>query len=340
MELQSDFEKICEQYLLGELSESECQQVEEAYFADDSLFERFLGVKDDLLDAYARGDLTGNERKSFEQHYLTSKPRRQKVEEASDLIKVVSAAALNTDTARIESSEISTNQGPKWWQLFARSHPVVWRTGLVAAMLLLIAVSWIVLRQIQNRAARHSDEERARNEAKPAEQNTINGNTSQGPAPTPGLNIGGETGAASPSPSAGDKPEVAVKPPRPTSAPIASITLLPVSSRDTASANALLLTPEAQLVRLNLKFSDAPYDRFEVSVRTVDGQQVISRAGLKASGSGTGKTVTLSFDSSLLRRQDYIATLSGRKNRTPETIAEYYFRVQHTAPQSGASPPK
>jgi hypothetical protein len=42
LEQQLAFEETCERYLLGELSEAEREQFEEAYFADDALFERFL----------------------------------------------------------------------------------------------------------------------------------------------------------------------------------------------------------------------------------------------------------------------------------------------------------
>jgi len=333
VERQPDFEKLCEQYLLGELSEAEQANLEKAYFADDTLFERFLSVKDDLLDAYSRGDLTGQRLDSFERNYLTSEARRQRVEETRELIEATSAAANN------ESFEPLKNDRRSWWQLFAKSHPIVWRAGLVTAALLLIAGSWIIIRQLRDSEARRSTEERVRNGPQPPIQNTPNVNRPQGTAPTPGLD--GQRATASPSPSVPVKPEIAPKPISPTSAAIASLTLLPVSSRDTSGANALLLTPEARLVRLNLKFSDAPYDSFEISVRTVDGQQLISRGGLKASGNGSGKTVTLSFDSSLLRRQDYIATLRGRvKNGRSETIAEYYFRVQHAARESTVTPPK
>ena len=341
MELQSDFEKICEQYLLGELTESERERVEESYFADDSLFERFLAVKDDILDAYARGDLTGDKLKSFEEHYLASKARRQRVEEARDLIRLTSSAPIHTPTVEIESSRVLKSERLPWWQLFAKSHPAVWRTGLVAAALILMAGAYIVVKQIQDRAAQRSAEERARNATKPPNQTNTNENASQTPAPSPDLNAGAERPTSSPSPSTTASPETTTRLPRPTSAQIASLTLLPFSAREPGSANSLTLSQEQRVVRLNLVFGDAAYDSFEVSVRTVDGQQVIRRGGLKPSANETGKTVTLTFDSSLLNRQDYIATLRGRrKNGKPETIADYYFRVQHTAPQSPATPPK
>jgi hypothetical protein len=337
VELQSDFERICEQYLLGELTESECQRVEESYFADDSLFERFLGVKDDIVDAYARGDLTGNKRKRFEQHYLASKARRQRVEEARDLIQVASSTPTRTPIVQIKSSKVSKSERLSWWQLFAKSHPVVWRTGLVAAALILMAGSYLVVRQIQDRAAQRSPGEQARNAPKP--QESANGNAPQTPAPS--ADAGGERAVPSPSPSTTASPESAAKLPRPASAQIASLTLLPFSAREPGSTNSLMLSQEQRVVRLNLVFGDAAYDSFQVSVHTVDGQQVIRRGSLKPSTNETGKTVTLTFDASLLNRQDYIATLSGRrKNGNPETIADYYFRVQRTAPQSPGTPPK
>jgi hypothetical protein len=322
VERQPDYEKLCEQYLLGELSEAEQAKLEEAYFADDSLFERFLAVKDDLLDAYSRGDLTDQKLEHFEQHYLTSEARRQRVEETRELIQATSAAANNESFEPLKSDLWS------WWQLFAKNHPIVWRVGLVTAALLLVAGSWIIIRQIRESAARRAAEERARNGPQPPVQNTPNVTRPQETAPTPGLE--GERATASPSPSAPVKPEIAPKPQSPTSTAIASLTLLPFAAREAGSANTLAISPEQRVVRLNLVFGDGFYDSFEVSVRTVDGGQVIRRNGLRAKG----RTVTLTFDSALLRRQDHLVTLSGRtKEGKPQTIAEYYFRVQRPTPQ-------
>jgi hypothetical protein len=334
VELQSDFEKICEQYLLGELTESERQQIEEAYFADDSLFERFLAVKDDLLDAYVRGGLSGAKLKSFEQHFLSSQPRRQRVEETRDLIQVTSAVSIDTP-AFAASPKLSNDNRLSWWQLIATRHPVMWRTGLVAALLLLMAGGYAVVRQLRVR----SEEERARNATKPPDEKIGNENATQKQAPTPDVNTGGERAISSPSPLQGVSPEIMTKTPPRSAAQIASLTLLPINTRETGSANSLTIGPEQRLVRLNLVFGGGVYDSFEVSVRTVDGQDVIRRRGLKAISNAGGKTVVLTFDSSLLSRQDYIATLRGWiKSGKLETINEYYFRVQHTGSQLPATP--
>jgi hypothetical protein len=325
VELHSDYESICEQYLLGELSESECQQLEEAYFADDSLFERFMAVKEDLLDAYSRGDLIGNKLERFERHYLTSTLRRQRVEEARELIQATSIEATTDIEARHE-----TRQPFLKWPWFARfSHqPIGWSLGFIAVLLLIVAGGWIVIRQIQDRSAGR-EKEQVLNTTKPG------GNIVEGASPSSTRDVAGEAVAPGPTPTSGSKSPISTPPaPSPTSAQIASITLLPFSSRDTSGAESLVLNRQVRLVRISLIFSGESYHSFETSVRTVDGKQVMSRRGLKATVTGTRQTVTITFDSSLLNRQDYIATLSGRtKNGILETIADYYFRVQHTSTQ-------
>lgn len=326
MELQSDYDNICERYLLGQLSEADCRQLEEAYFADDSLFERFLAVKDELLDAYARGDLTGNNLKNFEQHYLASEARRQKAEEARELIQSTSAIAT--------TEKESTHRRRQWFSNYLSLHPIAFRAALAVAVLVILAGGWILVREMQNSNARRTAEEQARKIAKPEDTTVDNGNRQVL------TTSGGEQVASSPSPSTGPKPDIA-KPAPQTFVQIAAITLLPISSRDTSTSESLVLTSEARIVHLNLIFSDGPYNSFDASVRTVDGQRVIRRAGLIARANEKGKLVTVIFDSSLLQRQDHIATLRGRlKNGRSETIAEYYFRVQHPTRQSNPTPPK
>ena len=314
MKVRPDYEKLCEQYLLGELSESECQQLEEAYFADDALFERFLAAKEVLLDAYARGELTSHKLERFEKHFLRSPARREKLQEAQDLIQMATTAA-SSDAV---TSQTRAARDPSRWQWFPKNfsaQPLSFRLGLLAALLLIIALGWVVVRQIKERAATRAVEQ-ASNPIEPT--GVANGNHDGGPLSTP-------------SPSSSPKRDTAKTPPSPTTSEIASLTLLPFSSRDTSASQPLILNAESRVVRLALVFSGEAYGGLEASVRTVDGQEVVRRRGLTAVSKGTSRTITFTFESSLLTRQDYIATLRQRlKNGSVETIAEYYFRVQHT----------
>ncbi|HEX2164236.1 MAG TPA: hypothetical protein VHM02_09825, partial [Thermoanaerobaculia bacterium] len=57
-------------YLLGLLSEGERERWEEALLHDRHAFEATLTAEDDLIDAYARGELARRERSAFERSFL------------------------------------------------------------------------------------------------------------------------------------------------------------------------------------------------------------------------------------------------------------------------------
>ena len=66
-------------YLLGETSESESEALEKAYFAREENLEEVLGVEEVLLEDYLGGDLTEEQRRRVETHYLASPVRRHRV---------------------------------------------------------------------------------------------------------------------------------------------------------------------------------------------------------------------------------------------------------------------
>lgn len=329
MEVNSDFENLCEQYLLGELSESDRQQLEEAYFAEDDLFERYLAVKDDLVDAYSRDELPAEKRRQFERHFLSSTARQKRVDETRDLIKAVTSRHNKITTLASERTPTNRVSVSEWLAAF-RFRPTVWRIGFAALLLAVIAVGWIVLRQ---REARRPSDESARQAPTPTDAVV----TTQSPQPSPNLNAENVTPPSSPTPT--PQPQLAVKPsPKPSSEQIVSLVLIPLSSREPGSSNSLIVGPDTKAVRLVLVFTGGAQNRLEVSVRTVDGQQVFSRGNLKARSNGQGASVTVTFDSSLLKRQDHIATIKARTtDGTLETVGDYYFRVERSAP---AVPPK
>lgn len=59
-------------YLLGLSSQAEREHIESQFFKDDDAFQEMLTAEDDLFDAYARDDLTTEERRIFETKFLTS----------------------------------------------------------------------------------------------------------------------------------------------------------------------------------------------------------------------------------------------------------------------------
>lgn len=68
------------QYLLGLCSQADRECIESEYFEDEDAFQKMLAAEDDLIDAYARGDLTNEERRRFEKHFLRSSRGRKRVQ--------------------------------------------------------------------------------------------------------------------------------------------------------------------------------------------------------------------------------------------------------------------
>jgi hypothetical protein len=124
----------------------------------------------------------------------------------------------------------------------------------------------------------------------------INGLLPPSPAPTSGLNFGGQRGAPQ---------------------------------------NRLVLSRDADFVRLQLtlKAADA-YESYSATLETVEGSEVWRRGALRASAGAFGaKRLSLTVPANVLRTAGYILKLSGRasptesENTESENVAEYYFSV-------------
>ena len=331
-----DYEDTCARYLLGELSEPELAHFEESYFADDSLFERFRAVKDDLIDAYARGDLTGPNRERFEQHFLASEPRQQRVEEARGFIRAVTAASTNPAPVNI-NIPAPTAATTSWWQpissLFA-SRTLVWQGALAVLLLLALTGSVLLVRQFQSQRA---ERERVQSEEATRRKQEEEGRRAQ---PPPGNEDRSDNKPSNES-DKNPQPKIANNKQPSGSVPtqVASLVLLPFNSREVGGAKSLTLRSNTTEVRLQLVFKAESYGGYDVVLRTVGGEQVIHRRGLKAATNGAGKSVSVTFDPSLLRHQDYILTLSGlTAQKQLEAIDDYYFRVERSTPQSTTTP--
>src|SRR5262245_26417707 len=71
---------ILRRYLLGTIEPEVREDVEKRLFSDDKIFwEQMCLAEDELIDAYVSHDLDEDERRSFEQHFLTTEERRDKL---------------------------------------------------------------------------------------------------------------------------------------------------------------------------------------------------------------------------------------------------------------------
>lgn len=87
IERKPEDESLIRRYLLGGLMEDERQEVEKRLMTDNDFFDRTLLVEDDLIDQYARDELSERDRKLFEQTILSTPDGRERVMLADNLIR-------------------------------------------------------------------------------------------------------------------------------------------------------------------------------------------------------------------------------------------------------------
>src|SRR5215213_2806842 len=78
-------------YLLGLSSPAEREHIELEYFENEDAFQEMLTAEDDLIDAYARGELAGDERRRFEKSFVGSLRGRHRVQFARAFADAMSA---------------------------------------------------------------------------------------------------------------------------------------------------------------------------------------------------------------------------------------------------------
>jgi hypothetical protein len=66
-------------YLLGQLSESECQSVEQQFVSDSNYRQEVRILEDDLVDDYVTRRMSHDDLAQFEAHYLVTQQKQEKV---------------------------------------------------------------------------------------------------------------------------------------------------------------------------------------------------------------------------------------------------------------------
>lgn len=121
-------------YLLGKLAGEDAEEFEQRLFTEEELVEELLAVEEELIDDFLTGDLSTDDAVMFEQNFLVTTERRQKLRVG----KAVRAYAQQTSGA--PPKPIPTPTPWSWRRLF--SPPVV-RAAAFASVILFVALgSW------------------------------------------------------------------------------------------------------------------------------------------------------------------------------------------------------
>jgi hypothetical protein len=285
-------------YILGQVSPEERAGFEERYQADEDLFEELVAAENDLIDAYARGELSGTDRLRFESRFLATPELRERVKFAKSLAGHIS------ETAPAEAA-------PGWWKFITPGRPV---TRFAFSAVVLGLLLWGVWMTTSNVRLRHELEHMA------AERDKLGQQQKDFQSQLTELNA--QLKRLQDSPSAQEIARLAE-----TSRPMISLALSPGLVRTDQGPNILPISPGVSTALLLLKTRDGLYSSYSVSLETPEGRQVFKRDGLQSWPAGEMTMVSVSLPSTALQRGDYVLRLTGHAGGKSEEIDVYSFRV-------------
>lgn len=332
-------------YLLGSLPEVETERLDELSITDDEFAAELSAAEKDLVDAYAQGELTGAALEKFRSYYLASPLRRGRLNfaQAFGALAEKHSTSQATTAPKEFTAEPATTQKRSGWlagRAFFRTPRLAWQWGFaVAAIAFLVAGSWLAFenmrlrQQVSQRQARPGGsgtrEQDLQNEL--ARQRQAVAKTEQELARVreerERLRVEQKQQAKESQVANGERN--APNQQRPSSpAAIASFILTP-QMRGVQRVPTISIPADTNQVAMQLELDPNDYLAYRVSLFSPSNNQTMWRSGrLKATATGSGKTLRVSFGAGLLKPQAYVLRVSGiSANGAAEIVGDYPFRV-------------
>src|SRR4029453_6301932 len=278
-------------YLLGTLPEAEAERVDELSITDDALAARLRAVEYDLIEAYARGELSADTLARFRSRCVSSPVMREKVRFAETL------AAYQ---ARPATAHISASRERRWFV------PAVPQWRLAAAALLALAAAGYLLvenvrvrdRVAESRPAQASLEERERQLRRELdERRWADAET------TKELTRVRESLAKL-------EARIAAKPL--TGRQVLATFLLVPSRRGAGDLSTIAIPRGTDAVTLRLELEADDFTRYRVTLKDPANDRSLWRsAEIKSTTAGGIRTVNVTVTAALLKPDNYILELTG-----------------------------
>lgn len=332
MTLTTDNRKLS-RYLLGRLDEAQRDDLEVRLLADDDVYAAMLAVEDDLIDAYARGELSGDDRQSFESHFLPRSGVAERIAFARSLQTVTAQAASPQKGEPAERRAIGwVDRLATWLDELLAPVPSLRLLPVAAALLLAVATGWFAWQnahlqgnverlqaavQETRDAQSRLDERRADLEAELATVRAAAADTSDAEELAVAQQRIGEL--------QGEVESLRRLPER--KRRVAASFLLTLATRSEGVPE-LLIPQAADVVTLQLDTAgdDQYYDAFRVRVLARGGAEAWSRSGLAATAA-TG-TVDVELAADVFAPGRYEVLLDGLGDDGAELVGAYEFQVR------------
>lgn len=130
-------------YLLGQLSEQERQQVEERLLTDDAFFEEISIAENELIDRYLNGSLAPQEVERFREHFLVTPEQRRNLQFAKVFRRYVSENQGASDAPQ----DLPRRRSARWVPTFFSGGHRPWAVPALVMVLALVLISvvWALL---------------------------------------------------------------------------------------------------------------------------------------------------------------------------------------------------
>jgi len=317
-------------YLLGQSSERELERTEEAYFTDDEAFEQLLMAEEELIDAYASGEMPREERERFEELFMASPRGRERVQFARSL---TAAGSVAQSTGMSQEAE-RTPPPSLFAALYARGATLRFALAAVA-LAAVVGYAWLLVERtrMRNELRQLRDERTALSNTMQEMEQRIAAEQRQNEE----LRAQLESKQAVPPPKIAEQGDLATrqneKPPntfirQPQPPSVLSFVLTPGLVRS-GGTRTLSVPPGASsiVLRLNIE-SDSNYSTYHAVLETADGRRVWSANMGKSQRPAAALTLP-ALPAKNLPPDDYVLLLSGMRpdGGDFEDIADYSFRV-------------
>jgi hypothetical protein len=332
MKRQTYDDKLLTDYLLGSLSEEEAERLDELSFTDDELAARLRVVENDLVDAYARGEMTGATLERFKSHYLASPMRREKAAFARGFQDLLRQAVTTEREQRSfgetsAAKELASHKGFLHRFFFPTRSAVQW--GLAAAALVVLLLSgWLAfdnlrLRDQMNQARAEREELQRRERELQTELADQRSGDSEKEQELAAL----RERLAELERQSGSQPGAKSDPER--AAPNTVAFTLAPQMRGAGQPATVTIPADAGQVAFELKLEPNDFASYRAELKAQPGSEVVWRsARLKANPAGDPKRIAVTVRAALLKSGIYILEAYGvTPNGATEMISSYPFRV-------------
>jgi hypothetical protein len=303
-------------YLLGELSEAEQTALEQEYFADPQLFDQLVATENDLLDQYARGQLSPATRRRWEEHYLAHPNRRERA-------KFSEALAIQIDrAAELPPSAIRT---VSWWKRLLPAQPgprLAWAFSLVL-LILIAGVGWLAIqtRRLHQERTQEEAERVARGQRERDLQQQLAGERTHADQLAAELDRLRLEGSARQTPTP-------VNPAAPALATLL-LNITGVRGAETGPPARLVIAPGTEQARIQLNLRENDYQSYSIAIESAEGRRIFYRDRLQATK--RHKTLSVIVPTHKLPNGDYFVTLKGvTTSGEVEEVSKSIFHVSQS----------